>query len=211
MWDINSWFLCDKRKQRMWALVRAAAGHSLFRVIKTFLVILSTLPPWHSLGNTSWRLRKITRSFWKQSVHKFYSWRACHKRMGVIYFPSVTGLLSAKTDHKVITEVVQNGKDFTWTQTIPNWTWSNTFSVGQECELVTMKGIKFKVGGWDQQPWYLKDFILFFMKSGFNRRLYDPKALVLMDNGRISVQFPQYHFTAEVNGDKLIMVKEPTN
>lgn len=49
------------------------------------------------------------------------------------------------------------------------------------------------------------------MKSGFNRRLYDPQALVVMDNGRISVKFPQYHFTAEVNGDKLIMVKEPIN
>lgn len=89
-------------------------------------------------------------------------------------FLEAIGLLSAKTDHKVITEVAQNGNDFTWTQTIPNWKWTNTFSVGQECELVTMKGIKFK-------------------------------APVLMDNGRISVQFPQYHFTAEVTGDKLIM------
>lgn len=51
----------------------------------------------------------------------------------------------------------------------------------------------------------------FFMKSGFNRRLYDPQAPVLMEKGRISVQFPQYHFTAEVNGDELIMVKEPLN
>lgn len=67
--------------------------------------------------------------------------------MDVIYFPFVTGLLSAKTDHKVITEVVQSGSDFTWTQSIPNWKWSNTFSIGQECELVTMKGMKFKVGG----------------------------------------------------------------
>lgn len=57
----------------------------------------------------------------------------------------VTGLLSAKTDHKVTTEVVQDGNDFTWTQSIPNWSWSNKFKVGQECELVTMKGIKFKV------------------------------------------------------------------
>lgn len=160
-WDINSCFLCAKRKQRMWALVGAAAGHSLFRVKDFSCVILSTLPPWRSLGNTSWRLRKITRSFWKQLVHKFYSWHTCHKRMDVIYFSSVTGLLSAKTDHKVITEVVQNGNDFTWTQTIPNWTWSNTFSVGQECELVTMKGIKFKVGGWEQQSWCLKVFVLF--------------------------------------------------
>ncbi|CAF92744.1 unnamed protein product [Tetraodon nigroviridis] len=89
-------------------------------------------------------------------------------------FLDAIGLLSAKTDHKVITEVSQDGNDFTWTQSIPHWTWTNTFSVGRECELVTMKGTKFK-------------------------------APVVMDDGRISVQFPQYHFTAEVSGDKLIM------
>lgn len=59
--------------------------------------------------------------------------------------PTVTGLLTAKTDHKVITEVVQDGNDFTWTQSIPNWTWTNKFKVGQECELATMKGTKFTV------------------------------------------------------------------
>lgn len=58
---------------------------------------------------------------------------------------TAAGLLSAKTDHKVVTEVVQNGNDFTWTQTIPNWTWSNKFTIGQECELVTMTDTKFKV------------------------------------------------------------------
>lgn len=58
---------------------------------------------------------------------------------------TVAGLLNAKTDHKVITEVVQDGNDFTWTQSIPNWSWTNKFTIGKECELVTMKGIKFKV------------------------------------------------------------------
>lgn len=50
-----------------------------------------------------------------------------------------------------------------------------------------------------------------FVNSGLNSCLYDPQAPVLMENGRISVQFPQYHFAAEVIGDKLIMVKEPVN
>ncbi|XP_059202724.1 gastrotropin-like [Centropristis striata] len=58
-------------------------------------------------------------------------------------FLEVIGLLNAKTDHKVVTEVVQDGNDFTWTQTIPNWKWSNKFTVGQECELVTMTGATF--------------------------------------------------------------------
>ncbi|XP_075889047.1 gastrotropin-like [Nelusetta ayraudi] len=89
-------------------------------------------------------------------------------------FLEAIGLLSAKTDHKVTTEVVQDGNDFTWTQSIPNWSWSNKFKVGQECELVTMKGIKFK-------------------------------APVSMEEGKISVHFPQYHFTAEITDNKLIM------
>ncbi|XP_070693149.1 gastrotropin-like [Pempheris klunzingeri] len=89
-------------------------------------------------------------------------------------FLEAIGLLSAKTDHKVVTTVAQEGNDFTWTQSIPNWTWSNKFSVGQECELTTMMGSKFK-------------------------------APVTMEGCKISVQFPQYLFTAELIEDKLLM------
>uniref|UniRef100_A0A3P8P1B6 Cytosolic fatty-acid binding proteins domain-containing protein n=1 Tax=Astatotilapia calliptera TaxID=8154 RepID=A0A3P8P1B6_ASTCA len=92
-----------------------------------------------------------------------------------------TGLQNAKTDHKAVTEVVQDGNNFTWTQTIPNWTWSNTFIVGQECELTTMTGSKFK----------LHDIFL--------------KAPVTMEGNKISCQFPQYLFTAEIVDDKLVM------
>uniref|UniRef100_A0A3Q3W178 Cytosolic fatty-acid binding proteins domain-containing protein n=1 Tax=Mola mola TaxID=94237 RepID=A0A3Q3W178_MOLML len=89
-------------------------------------------------------------------------------------FLEAIGLLSAKTNHKVETEVVQNGNEFIWTQSIPGSTWSNKFTVGQECELLTMMGTKFKVP-------------------------------VTMEGGKISVQFPQYHFTAELVDDKLVM------
>jgi len=89
-------------------------------------------------------------------------------------FLQIIGLTKAKTDHKVITEVVQKGNDFTWTQSIPNWTWSNDFTAGQECELKTMLGPTFK-------------------------------AMVHLDEGQISIQFPQYHFSAEMKEDKLIM------
>nr|XP_061786574.1 gastrotropin-like [Nerophis lumbriciformis] len=88
-------------------------------------------------------------------------------------FLEIIGILNSKTDFKVQTEVHQDGSDFTWTQSIPGWTWSNKFTVGQECELVTMKGSKFK-------------------------------APVFMEDGKISVQFPQYHFTAEMVNDKLV-------
>ncbi|XP_029297952.1 gastrotropin-like [Cottoperca gobio] len=89
-------------------------------------------------------------------------------------FLEALGLLNVKTDHKVVTEVLQGGNEFTWTQTIPGFTWSNNFTVGQECELSTMKGEKFK-------------------------------ALVNKDGEKISVQFPQYRFTAEMIEDKLVM------
>ncbi|KAM7389647.1 hypothetical protein PAMP_023610 [Pampus punctatissimus] len=89
-------------------------------------------------------------------------------------FLEAIGLLNVKTDHKVVTEVLQDGNDFTWTQTIPNWTWSNKLTVGQECEMTTMMGDKFK-------------------------------APVTMEGGKISIQFPQYIFTAEIIEDKLVM------
>ncbi|XP_068445478.1 gastrotropin-like [Clinocottus analis] len=89
-------------------------------------------------------------------------------------FLEAIGLLHAKTDHKVVTEVVQDGNNFTWTQTIPNWTWANKFIAGQQCELVTMKGVKFT-------------------------------APVTMEGGKISIPFPQYHFTAELIEEKLVM------
>lgn len=49
-------------------------------------VVLCALPPWLSLENMSWRLRKITRSFWTQSVHTLSSLRTCDERMAVISF-----------------------------------------------------------------------------------------------------------------------------
>lgn len=119
--------------------------------------VSSLLQSWLSLGNTSWRVKRSMRSFWKQLVWGFFfHWCISHKWMNVSVHSfkrqisvfghfNVAGLLNAKTDHKVITEVVQDGNNFTWTQTIPNWTWSNQFSVGQECELATMTGSKFKV------------------------------------------------------------------
>lgn len=38
--------------------------------------------------------------------------------------------------------------------------------------------------------------------------LCDVKAPVTMEGGKISVQFPEYHFTAEIVDDKLVMVGE---
>ncbi|XP_054453271.1 gastrotropin-like [Anoplopoma fimbria] len=89
-------------------------------------------------------------------------------------FLEAIGLLNAKTDQKVVTEVVQDGNDFTWTQTIPNWTWSNEFTAGKQCELTTMTGKKFT-------------------------------ATVTVEGSKMSIPFPQYHLTAEVIGDKLIV------
>lgn len=57
----------------------------------------------------------------------------------------ITGLQNAKTEHKVVTEVVQDGDNYTWTQTIPGWSWSISFTIGKECEMESIKGVTFKV------------------------------------------------------------------
>lgn len=47
---------------------------------------------------------------------------------------------------KVITDVTQNGNDFTWIQIYPGGkTMKNTFAIGQESDMETMDGKKFKV------------------------------------------------------------------
>uniref|UniRef100_A0A3B4AQ89 Uncharacterized protein n=1 Tax=Periophthalmus magnuspinnatus TaxID=409849 RepID=A0A3B4AQ89_9GOBI len=61
-----------------------------------------------------------------------------------VEFLEAIDLLKAKTDGKVITEIQQDGNNFTWTQKSTNHTWPNTFTVGQECEMTTMTGVKFK-------------------------------------------------------------------
>ncbi|KAM8974664.1 gastrotropin-like [Pelodytes ibericus] len=47
-------------------------------------------------------------------------------------------------DFKIVTEVVQSGNDFTWSQIYPGHTMTNKFTAGQESELQTMSGKKFK-------------------------------------------------------------------
>ncbi|XP_061092844.1 gastrotropin [Conger conger] len=45
---------------------------------------------------------------------------------------------------KTVTEVVQNGNEFTWSQVYPSKTMTNKFVIDQESEMETMAGTKFK-------------------------------------------------------------------
>lgn len=49
-------------------------------------------------------------------------------------------------DYKLVTEVVQNGTEFSWTQHYPaNHSLINKFVIGKECDMETIGGKKFKV------------------------------------------------------------------
>ncbi|KAL4631304.1 gastrotropin [Arapaima gigas] len=74
---------------------------------------------------------------------------------------------------KIITEVVQNGNEFTWSQVYPSKTMTNKFVIDQESEMETMTGKKFK-------------------------------ATVSLVDGKVTVNFPKYHHTAEICGGKLV-------
>ncbi|XP_044074629.1 gastrotropin-like [Siniperca chuatsi] len=77
-------------------------------------------------------------------------------------------------DYKLITEVTQNGDDFSWTQIYPtNAKVTNKFTVGKEADMETIGGKKFK-------------------------------ATVYMEGGKLSVTFPNYHHTSEISGGKLV-------
>ncbi|RVE61546.1 hypothetical protein OJAV_G00172840 [Oryzias javanicus] len=47
-------------------------------------------------------------------------------------------------DFKTVTEVTQNGDDFTWTQAYPNIKVTNKFTIGKECDMESVGGKKFK-------------------------------------------------------------------
>ncbi|KAJ0011907.1 hypothetical protein NQD34_012882 [Periophthalmus magnuspinnatus] len=77
-------------------------------------------------------------------------------------------------DYKLITEITQDGNTFTWTQLYPaNHKVTNTFTVGQETDMETIGGKKFK-------------------------------ATVIMDGGKLTATFPNYHHTSEIAGGKLV-------
>ncbi|XP_025947188.1 gastrotropin isoform X2 [Apteryx rowi] len=77
---------------------------------------------------------------------------------------------------KIVTEVAQNGNEFTWSQHYPGGhSMTNKFTIGKEADLETMGGKKFK-------------------------------ATVKMEDGKIVADFPNYHHTAEISGGKLVEI-----
>ncbi|XP_053186008.1 gastrotropin-like [Scomber japonicus] len=77
-------------------------------------------------------------------------------------------------DYKLITEVTQDGDNFTWTQIYPtNAKVSNSFTIGKECDMETIGGKKFK-------------------------------ATVKMDGGKLTTTFPNYEHITEISGGKLV-------
>nr|ACD37356.1 fatty acid-binding protein 6 [Danio rerio]ACD37357.1 fatty acid-binding protein 6 [Danio rerio]ACD37358.1 fatty acid-binding protein 6 [Danio rerio]ACD37359.1 fatty acid-binding protein 6 [Danio rerio]ACD37360.1 fatty acid-binding protein 6 [Danio rerio] len=77
-------------------------------------------------------------------------------------------------DFKLVTEIIQNGDDFTWTQYYPNnHVVTNKFIVGKESDMETVGGKKFK-------------------------------GIVSMEGGKLTISFPKYQQTTEISGGKLV-------
>ncbi|MEJ1288962.1 fatty acid binding protein 6 ileal (gastrotropin) [Cricetulus griseus] len=69
---------------------------------------------------------------------------------------------------KIITEIQQDGQDFTWSQSYSGGNiMTNKFTIGKESEIHTMAGKKFK-------------------------------ATVKMEDGKVVANFPNYHQTCEI-------------
>ncbi|XP_056586560.1 gastrotropin [Triplophysa dalaica] len=83
-------------------------------------------------------------------------------------------IIARGRDFKLVTEIIQNGDDFTWIQHYPkNHTVNNKFIIGKESEMETVGGKKFK-------------------------------GTVNMDGGKLTIDFPKYHHISEVSGGKLV-------
>ncbi|XP_067851960.1 gastrotropin [Heptranchias perlo] len=92
--------------------------------------------------------------------------------MKVLKFPA--DIIEKGRNAKVVTEVTQNGNEFTWSQIYPGGkTMKNTFVIDQESEMETMDGKKFK-------------------------------AIVKMAGSKIVCDFPNYHHTSEISEGNLV-------
>ncbi|XDV38934.1 hypothetical protein PO909_008249 [Leuciscus waleckii] len=88
-------------------------------------------------------------------------------------------VISKGHDFKLVTEVIQNGEDYTWIQYYPNnHVVTNKFIVGKESEMETVGGKKFK-------------------------------GIVSMEGAKLAISFPKYHHTSEISGGKLVEVRPP--
>ncbi|CAH6786494.1 gastrotropin [Phodopus roborovskii] len=77
---------------------------------------------------------------------------------------------------KIITEVQQDGQDFTWSQAFSGGNiMTNKFTIGKQSEIQTMGGKKFQ-------------------------------ATVKMEDGKLVADFPNYHQTCEIVDDKLVEI-----
>ncbi|XP_053422634.1 gastrotropin [Nycticebus coucang] len=91
------------------------------------------------------------------------------KRLGIS-----SDVIEKARNFKTITEVKQDGQDFTWSQNYSGGhIVTNKFTIGKECDLQTMTGKKFKV-------------------------------TVEMEGGKVVANFPNYRQTSEIVGDKLV-------
>ncbi|XP_067899040.1 gastrotropin-like [Heterodontus francisci] len=94
--------------------------------------------------------------------------------MKVLKYPAE--IIEKGKNAKVITEVTQNGNNFTWSQIYPGGkTMKNMFAIGQESEMETMDGKKFK-------------------------------ATVKMEGNKLICDFPNYHHTSEIEGGNLVEI-----
>ncbi|MGH0156956.1 UNVERIFIED_CONTAM: hypothetical protein FKN15_041423 [Acipenser sinensis] len=104
---------------------------------------------------------------------------------------------------KIVTEVSQNGNEFTWSQVYPQKTMTNKFVIDQESEMETMAGKKFKAtvtleGG---------KITVRFPNYQHTAEISGGKlveATVTLEGGKITVRFPNYQHTAEIAGGKLV-------
>ncbi|XP_012500256.1 PREDICTED: gastrotropin [Propithecus coquereli] len=91
------------------------------------------------------------------------------KRLGLS-----SDVIEKARNFKTITEVQQDGQDFTWSQNYSGGNiMTNKFTVGKECDIQAIGGKKFK-------------------------------ATVELEGGKLVVNFPTYRQTSEIVGDKLV-------
>lgn len=145
----------------------------------------------------------------------------CSKLWLLLYTSGIPDdVISKGRDFKLVTEVIQNGDEYTWIQYYPNnHVVTNKFIVGKESDMETVGGKKFKVWHtctYESQEWnFSVSSVRFLNASMFIKCIIwwklilvcPPQGVVSMEGSKLAISFPKYHHTSEISGGKLVEVR----
>lgn len=96
------------------------------------------------MSSASWLVRTET---WSENIFGKHVLERNFYNLTISTLGIPDDIIEKGRDYKLITEITQDGDEFSWTQVYPtDAKVTNKFTIGKECDMQTIGGKKFKVG-----------------------------------------------------------------